>query len=101
MTKSAGIRTRCAVLAALFAIQPCARDYGAWRDAYDRLAEVREDRRVLDGTIHQLDDAPNTVPVPHHVATVAQARGFLTSRELEAAMQRAGVQGMPRVEIYF
>ena len=77
------------------------RDYGTWRAVYDTLEEVRRDWEVTTDAVHQLADVPNTVLVLHHFATVAQARGFLTSRELEAAMQRAGVQGTPRVEIYF
>ena len=51
-------------------------------------------------SVHQLASVPNTVLVLHHFATVAQAQGFLTNRELQAAMQRAGVEGDPRVEIY-
>jgi hypothetical protein len=85
---------------ALLTIQHIVRDYHAWRAIYDALEEVRQDWGVIADTVHQLADAPNTVLVQHHFATVAQARGFLTNREHQAAMQRAGVVGAPRVEIY-
>jgi uncharacterized protein (DUF1330 family) len=85
---------------ALLAIQQTVRDYRAWRAVYDTLGEVQRDWGVTAESVHQLADAPDTVLVLHHFATVAQARGFLTSREYQAAMRRAGVEGPPRVEIY-
>ncbi|MGN6358969.1 MAG: cyclase [Thermomicrobiales bacterium] len=85
---------------ALLAVQHTVRDYQTWRTVYDTLDEAQQDWGVTMATVHQLAGTPNTVLVLRHFATVAQARGFLTSREFEAAMQRAGVQGNPRVEIY-
>lgn len=85
---------------ALLTVQHTVQDYPAWRAVYDALAEVQRDWGVMDESVHQLDSEPNTVLVLHHFATVAQAQGFLTSRELQDAMHRAGVQGTPRVEIY-
>jgi hypothetical protein len=85
---------------ALLAIQQTVRDYQTWRAVYDTLDDAQQDWGVTRATVHQLAGTPNTVLVLRHFATVAQARGFLTSRELAAAMQRAGVAGPPRVEIY-
>jgi hypothetical protein len=85
---------------ALLTMHQTVRDYGAWRATYDSLAGVREDWGVLADAVYREADAPDTVLVLHHFATVAQARGFLTSREHQAAMQRGGVVGAPRVEIY-
>jgi hypothetical protein len=85
---------------ALLTVQHTVRDYRAWRAVYDTLEEVQRDWGVTAASVHQLASVPNTVLVLHHFATVAQAQGFLTNRELQAAMQRAGVEGIPRVEIY-
>lgn len=85
---------------ALLAVQHTVQDYPAWRAVYDTLEELRRDWGVTAASVHQLADAPTTVLVLHHFATVAQARGFLTNRELHAALQRAGVEGEPRIEIY-
>jgi hypothetical protein len=85
---------------ALLTIRQTVRDYRAWRAIYDTLEEVRQGWGVTADAVHQVVDAPNTVLVLHHFATVAQARGFLTNREHQAAMRRAGVEGPPRVEIY-
>lgn len=85
---------------ALLTIQQTVRDYRDWRAIYDTLEEVRHDWGVVADAVHQLAGEPTIVLVLHHFATVAQARGFLTNREMQCAMQRAGVEGPPRVEIY-
>jgi hypothetical protein len=85
---------------ALLTVQHVVRDYAAWRAVHDTLEEVQRDWGVTVTSVHQLAGEPNTVLVLHHFATVAQAQGFLTNRELQEAMQRAGVEGPPRVEIY-
>lgn len=85
---------------ALLTVHHTVQDYPAWRAVYDALAEVQRDWGVTAESVHQMAGLPNTVLVLHHFATVAQAEGFLTSRELKDAMERAGVQGTPRVEIY-
>jgi hypothetical protein len=85
---------------ALLAVQHTVRDYPAWRDIYDSLDEVERDWGVTSASVHQLAETPHTVLVLRHFATVAQVRGFLTCREIQAAMERAGVEGNPRVEIY-
>ena len=85
---------------ALLSVQHEVQDYPAWRAVFDALDEVQRDWGVTDSSVHQLSGAPETVLVLHRFATVAQAQGFLSSRELKDAMERAGVQGTPRVEIY-
>jgi hypothetical protein len=85
---------------ALLLVQHTVRDYPVWRAVYDALDEVQRDWGVTAASVHQLASAPNIVLVLRHFATVAQAQGFLTSRDLQAAMQRAGVDGDPRIEIY-
>lgn len=85
---------------ALLSMQHRVRDYSSWRAAYDALDELQRDWGVTAGSVHQLVGEPNTVLVLRHFATVAQAQGFLTNRELEAAMRRAGAEGVPRIEIY-
>ena len=85
---------------ALLSVLHRVRDYSSWKAVYDALDELQRDWGVTVGSVHQLVEDPNTVLVPRSFATVAQAQGFLTSREVELAMRRAGVEGVPRVEIY-
>lgn len=85
---------------ALLSILHTVQDYPAWRAVFDTLDDVQRDWGVTAVSVHQMAGAPNTVLVLRHFATVAQAQGFLTNREVRDAMQRAGVEGAPRVEIY-
>lgn len=85
---------------ALLAIRQTVRDYPAWRAVYDSLDELRCDWGVTAEAVHQLAEDPGTVLVLLEFATVGQARGFLTSREHEAAMQRGGVEGTPHEEVF-
>lgn len=85
---------------ALLVIRHDVQDYDQFRAVYDSMSEVQQQWGVTEESVHRLADEPNTLLVLHQFATVAQARAFLTSRDLHAAMQRAGVAGEPRVEIY-
>lgn len=85
---------------ALLAVQHTVRDYPIWRAIYDSLDEVQHDWGVTTASVHRLEEAPNTVLVLRYFATPAQAQGFLTNREVQSAMERAGVEGVPRIEIY-
>ena len=85
---------------ALLAVQLTVRDYPTWRAIYDSLDEVESDWGVTNASVHRLTESPNTVLVLRHFATVGQAEGFLTNRQVRAAMERAGVEGVPRIEIY-
>jgi enoyl-[acyl-carrier-protein] reductase (NADH) len=85
---------------ALLAVQHTVQDYGAWQSVYESLEEVQRDWGVIDASVHQMASSPDVVLIIRHFATVAQAQGFLTNREIQAAMQRAGVTSEPRIEIY-
>lgn len=85
---------------ALLAVRHDVRDYDRFRAVYDSVIELQRQWGMTADSVHQLAGAPNTVLILRHFATVAQACGLLTSRELDAAMRRAGVEGEPRVEIY-
>jgi len=85
---------------ALLTVQHSVQDFGVWQAIYEALDEVQRDWGVTDASVHRLADAPDVVLIIRHFATVAQAQGFLTNREVQAAMQRAGVEGEPRIEIY-
>ena len=85
---------------ALLMVQLAVKDYGAWRAIYDTLEDVHRDWGVTSDSVHQLDQEPNKVLVLRYFATTAQAHGFLTNREVQAAMDQAGIEGDPRIEIY-
>lgn len=81
-------------------IQHRVKDYDAWRQVYDGFADVQNAGGVTHESVHRAKDDPNSLLVIHGFAEVAEAEAFLASTELRDAMQRAGVEGQPRIEIY-
>ncbi|MDQ0618504.1 hypothetical protein [Arthrobacter globiformis] len=55
---------------------------------------------VTQQPVHRMADDPNNFLVIHHFNDVATARAFFASPDLKNAMQRAGVQGEPRIEFF-
>jgi len=72
-------------------------DYAAFRIVYDWLAATREAHHVTADAVYQAVDDPNDVTVTHEFTTLAEARSFAASPQLQAAMRDAGVLGAPMV----
>jgi len=68
--------------------------------AYDEFATTQKRGGVTHQSAYRAKDDPNSLLVTHGFATTAEAEAFLRGAELRDAMQRAGVQGQPRIEIY-
>jgi uncharacterized protein (DUF1330 family) len=75
-------------------------DYGAWRQVYESVADLQKAGGVVAESVHRMAGDPDNVLVLHEFDTVEQARAFFADPELQEAMQRAGVQGRPRIEFY-
>ena len=75
-------------------------NYEVWRKAYDGFGDVQKAGGVTRQSVYRSNDDPNNVLIMHGFATTADAEKFLAGAELRDAMQQAGVQGQPRVEIY-
>jgi hypothetical protein len=75
-------------------------DYGSWRAVYDEVGPLRTQHGcTADRVIRDADD-PLQVLVMHEFPTVEDARGFADDPALKVSMDRAGVAGPPRIEIY-
>ena len=75
-------------------------DYDTWRKAYDGFEATQKTGGVTRQSVYRAKDDPNNLLVSHSFATTADAEAFLGGAELRDAMQQAGVQGKPRIEIY-
>ena len=75
------------------------RDYAAWRKVYDEFASGQQAGGVTAQSVYQDADDPNDVLVLHHFPDRATAEAFMASPELRQAMERAGVEGEPRIEL--
>jgi len=74
-------------------------DYGAWREGYDAFDETRRGMGVIGDAVYQTAGNPNDVTVTHDFETEDAAKAILSSAELKAAMENAGVVGEPQIWI--
>ena len=75
-------------------------DFDAWRKAYDSVGAMQKAGGVIEESVHQAKNDPNDVVVLHRFNSIQEAEKFLASSELKDAMQRAGVAGAPRIEVF-
>ena len=75
-------------------------DYAAWRSVYDSVEPLRQSHGCTGQSVFHAPNDANDVLATHDFPTVAQAEAFAADPELGAAMQRAGVSGAPRIEIF-
>jgi quinol monooxygenase YgiN len=76
------------------------RDYGAWREVYDRVEPLQKAGGVTAESVYRAKDDPNNVLVLHSFDTMAAAEAYLANPEVRDAIAEAGVEGMPRVEFF-
>ena len=76
------------------------KDYDAWRQVYDEFRPAQKAGGVTAESHYRAKDDPNSVLVLHHFESMAAAEAFFHNEQLRDAMQRAGVEGTPRVEMY-
>ncbi|MDQ0144732.1 hypothetical protein [Pseudarthrobacter niigatensis] len=75
-------------------------DYDAWRKVYDSVADMQKEGGVTQESVHRMVDDPNNILVIHHFNDVETAKAFFGREDLRDALQRSGVQGEPRVELF-
>jgi hypothetical protein len=76
------------------------KDDSAWRQVYDTFKPNQKAGGVTAECVYRAKDDPNNVLVLHSFATMAAAEAFVANPELRDAMQRAGVDGVPRIELF-
>ena len=72
-------------------------DYATWRKVYNDFDATRRKLGVTAQAVYQSVDNPNDVTVTHDFASAAKAKAFAASPELKAAMEKAGVKGVPQI----
>jgi hypothetical protein len=75
-------------------------DYAAWRKVYDELELLRGQHGCTAQRVMRRPDDGNDLFITHDFATAEQAGGFAQDPALRAGMERAGVTGAPRIEIF-
>ena len=75
-------------------------DYAVWRPVYDSVGTLRDQHGCTSERVLVLPTDGNDVVAIHDFPTVEQAEAFASDPALKAAMERAGVAGAPRIEIF-
>ena len=87
-------------MSATLAVRHNVRDYAAWRKVYEELEPLRTQYGCTAQRVMQLPDEGNALFITHDFPSAQQAGGFAHDPALRAGMERAGVEGAPRIEIY-
>lgn len=87
-------------MSATLAVQHHVRDYAAWRKVYDEVEPLRAQHGCTAQRVMRLPDDGNELFVTHDFPTAEQAASFGQDPGLREAMDRAGVEGAPRIQIF-
>lgn len=87
-------------MSATLVVRHTVSDYAAWRKVYDEVEPLRAQYGCTAQRVMHVPGNPNDVAGTHDFPTVDQAQGFANDPKLRAAMERAGVTGEPRIEVF-
>ena len=87
-------------MTAVAAVRHQVADYAAWRVIYESLEPLRLQHGCTAKLVSQAPGDPNDIFIVHEFPSVADAEAFAGSNDLKEGMQKAGVLGPPRIEIY-
>jgi hypothetical protein len=87
-------------MSAILAVRHQVSDYAAGRKVYDEVEPLRAQYGCMAQRVLRLPEDGNDVFITHEFPSVAEAGGFAGDPALREAMDRAGVQGPPRIEIF-
>ncbi len=76
------------------------KDFDAWKVVYDEVGTLRDQHGCTYERVLRLPSDGNDVVAIHDFPTVEQAEAFAADPALKAAMERSGVAGAPRIEIF-
>ena len=71
------------------------KDYSGWKKVYDSQAGFRHSSGELSNQVFHDTGNPNKLTLLFKWDSLANAQKFAHSAELKAAMENAGVEGMP------
>jgi hypothetical protein len=87
-------------MSATLVVRHNVRDYDAWQKVYQELEPLRAQHGCTAKRVMRLPDDGNDLFITHDFPTAEQAGSFAHDPALREGMQRAGVEGAPRIEIF-
>ena len=87
-------------MSATLVVRHTVNDYATWRPVYDELESLRLKHGCTEKRVLASPEDANDLLITHDFPTVEQARAFADDPALREGMERAGVAGAPRIEIF-
>ena len=78
-------------------IQHKVKDYAAWKKVYDSALALRTANGELSDQIYHDASEPNYLTIIFKWDSIANAQKWASSSELKTAMEKAGVDGPPKI----
>jgi quinol monooxygenase YgiN len=73
------------------------KDYAAWKKVFDSSIDLRKSNGELSAQVYRDASDPNKITSINKWNSLANAQKFAHSPELKAAMDKAGVVGIPDI----
>jgi len=80
-------------------VQHKVKNFADWKKEFDSAVEFRTSAGELSAQVYQDAGDPSKVTVVNKWNSLASAQKFVQSPELKAAMEKAGVLGLPSISI--
>ena len=87
-------------MTATLVVRHTVNNFAAWHLVYDELEPLRVEHGCTGKRVFQAPEDANDVLITHDFPSVEQAGAFAHDPALRAGMERAGVSGAPRIEIF-
>ena len=87
-------------MSATLVVRHSVNDYATWRPVYDELESLRVQHGCTDKRVLVAPGNSNDIFITHDFPSVEQAEAFAHDPALREGMERAGVAGAPRIEIF-
>ena len=87
-------------MSATLVVRHSVNDYATWRPVYEELESLRVQHGCTDKRVLVAPGNTNDIFITHDFPTVEQADAFAHDPALREGMERAGVAGAPRIEIF-
>ena len=78
-------------------VQHTVKDFANWKKVYDSQADFRKSSGELSDQVYHDASDPNKLILVFKWNSVANAQKFAQSPDLRAAMEKAGVDGVPSI----
>ena len=78
-------------------VQHKVKNFAEWKKGFDSALAIRTSAGELSAQVYQDASDPGKVTVLNKWNSLANAQKFAQSPELTAAMEKAGVQGLPSI----